>query len=58
MLSHRDFVTKGSQCVTWNYCIYIPHFPTCIVDFKQVNTGWVKSNWTKYNTARCLCPIH
>ena len=40
MLSQKDFESKMSKGVTWNYCIQILFFPTCIVDFEQVNARW------------------
>ena len=37
----KEFETKGSKCVIWNYCTQIQHFPTSITNFEQVNARWV-----------------
>ena len=58
MLSQKDFETKGSKGVTWNYCIQIPHLPTSVVDVEQVNTNCVVINQTWYNTGRNQCPVY
>ena len=54
----RDFQTRRSKCVNWNYCIQILHFPSSIVDFKQVNAGWVIINQMRYNrSSHRRCPV-